>query len=261
MDTLFYGIAGILGLVYGSFLNVVIYRLEHGGSVVWGRSRCPHCSHALEWQDLVPIVSFLVLRGRCRFCSSPISIQYPLVEGAMAFIAILVAQQIEGFSLLSPVAIALFFALFLLFGILFAIFIFDLKYFIIPDSLLIAGIIPAVAFPLLQESFSVFPHLISGLGASLFFWTIWKVSQGKWMGFGDVKLVFLLGLLLGWPLVAVSLFLSFFSGAVVGVSLMVLGKKSLASEVPFAPFLIGSAFASFFWGKYLLDWYLALVLI
>lgn len=256
-----YGIIGMLGLIYGSFLNVVIYRLEHGGSIVWDRSRCPHCSHTLGWQDLVPVISFLVLRGKCRFCSSPISMQYPLVEGVMALIATLIAQQVGIISLLSPVAIALFFALLLLFGILFAIFIFDLKYFIIPDSLLIAGIVPAVAFLFLGGISSMFPHLVSGLGASLFFWAIWKVSQGKWMGFGDVKLVFLLGLLLGWPLVAVSLFLSFFSGAVVGVSLMVLGKKSLASEVPFAPFLIGSAFVSFFWGGYFLDWYLALVLI
>ncbi|MDP4008950.1 MAG: prepilin peptidase [bacterium] len=261
MDVLLYGIVGILGLIYGSFLNVVIYRLEHGGSIVWDRSRCPHCSHTLEWQDLVPVISFLVLRGKCRFCSSPISMQYPLVEGTMALIAILIAQQVGIISLLSPVAIALFFALFLLFGILFAIFILDLKYFIIPDSLLIAGIIPTIAFLSLGRISSVFPHLASGLGASLFFWAIWKVSQGKWMGFGDVKLVFLLGLLLGWPLIAVSLFLSFFSGAVVGVSLMALGKKSLASEVPFAPFLIGSAFVSFFWGGHLLNWYLTLVLV
>lgn len=259
-------IAGTLGLIVGSFLNVVVHRLEHGGSILWDRSKCPFCTHQLAWTDLIPVISFFMLRGRCRYCSSPISLQYPLVEGAMALLAVLVAFHVELVSTLSFGAIGSFLLLFSLSAVFLAILAYDLRHFIIPDVLLVAGGILVVIFLALKAFLGggispILSSLLAGLGASAFFWGIWRVSHGRWMGFGDVKLALLLGLLLGFPLIVVSLFLSFFSGAVVGLSLIALKKKSLASEVPFAPFLISSALVSLFWGELLLDWYLALLLI
>ncbi len=233
---LFYLFIFILGLAVGSFLNCVIYRLETGGSFLRGRSFCPHCKHFLGWPDLIPVLSFLILKGRCRYCHKKISFQYPLVEIATGLLFLLIFNfQFSIFNyLIAPFLVI--------------IFVYDLKHFIIPDEV----IYPAIAIAAICN-FSAWP---SALGAAAFFGAIVLISRGKWMGVGDIKLGFLMGLILGWPNILVALFLAFLIGAIIGVGLIVSGKKTLKSEVPFGPFLVTGTIISLFWGQKIINCYL-----
>jgi len=227
----------ILGLAVGSFLNCVIYRLETGGSFLRGRSFCPHCKHLLGWPDLIPVLSFLILKGRCRYCHQKISPQYPLVELATG-ILFAATLYFTGVELLY----------FIIGGFLVVIFVYDLKHFIIPDKV----IYPAIAIAAICN-FSAWP---SALGAAAFFGAIVLISRGKWMGVGDIKLGFLMGLILGFPNILVALFLAFLIGAIIGVGVIISGKKTLKSEVPFGPFLVTGTIISLFWGQKIINWYL-----
>ncbi len=236
----------IFGLTIGSFLNVVILRLEKKESFLKGRSYCPHCKNTLSWFDLVPVFSFIWLGGKCRNCKKRVSWQYPLVELATATVFLLI------YNLGLPI-----FSMLLLWFIasaLVVIFVYDLRNYIIPDVVLFPAIIAALPYHI-----SVHYLLAAGL-ASGFFLAIFLISRGKWMGFGDVKLAILLGLLLGFPNILAGLFLAFFFGAITGIASIVLNKKGLKSEMPFAPFLIFGTFLAMFWGSNLIEWYLHLFL-
>jgi len=238
----------VLGLVVGSFLNCFVYRLEKKESIK-GRSFCPHCRHQLSWHDLFPIFSFLFLRGKCRHCKKKISWQYPVVEIAVGLIFLLI------FSFQFSIFNTAF--LFYIASSLVIIFIYDLKHYIIPDRVLFPAIIITIIYRLL-ENFPLFLNYFWAVAvASGFFLFIFFISRGRWMGFGDVKLAILMGLLLGLPNVLVALFLAFFFGAVIGVILMVRGKKELKSEIPFGPFLILGTFISLLWGNLIVAWYLS----
>jgi len=150
------------------------------------------------------------------------------------------------------------FFIFIIACFLIIIFVYDLKYYLIPDKI----IYPAIAVTFLYQLFRISDFkllvnpLLSALPASLFFLTIVLVSRGKWMGVGDIKLAFFIGLFLGWPNILVALFLAFFIGAIIGVGLIVTGKKTLKSEVPFGPFLVAGTFMAMFWGQNIINWYL-----
>ena len=241
----------LFGLSVGSFLNCVIYRLEISGSFLKGRSFCPHCKHALSWQDLIPVLSFVLLRGCCRYCNKKISLQYPLVELATALMFISVLWYF------GPV-FELFFLL-LIISCLIVIFVYDLKHYIIPDSMVFSAIIAAFLYQIYSHQLSwdslYFP-LLSAVGASGFFLAIVLFSQGKWMGLGDVKLAFFMGLMLSWPNILLALFSSFLIGAIIGLGLIFNKRKTMKSEVPFGPFLISGTFIAFFWGEPIIEWYL-----
>ena len=246
----FYFVIFLFGLIVGSFLNCVIYRLEKGESFLRGRSYCPNCKHILDWQDLIPLFSFLILKGKCRYCSQKISLQYPLVEIATGLLFLLIFNfQFSIFNYL----IACF---------LIVIFVYDLKHYIIPDKVIYPAIIFALIFNfqfLISNQFSIFNYsILSAIGMAIFFLTIVLISRGKWMGWGDVKMVFFMGLFLGSPKILVALFLAFFIGASVGLILIFLGKKTLKSEVPFGPFLVTGTFLAMFFGERIIDWYLNL---
>jgi len=259
MLNLFNLIVFIFGLAVGSFLNCIIYRLEVAKSFLEGRSYCPYCKHILGWQDLIPIFSFLILRGKCRYCQKPISWQYPLVELATAILFILVINNqlliINFQNLLST----FYFLLSICFLII--IFVYDLKHYIIPDKIIYFAILIAFLYNVLYSYF--IPHTSyfilnttsAAFGAAVFFLAIVLVSKGSWMGVGDVKLAFFMGLFLGFPKILVALFLSFLIGAAIGLGLVTVGKKTLKSEVPFAPFLVTGTFLAMFWGKELINWY------
>jgi leader peptidase (prepilin peptidase) / N-methyltransferase len=266
MDIIFYPAIFIFGLIIGSFLNCVIYRLERGKSFLKGRSYCPECKHVLSPWDLVPLLSFIFLRGRCRYCKKAISWQYPLVEILTALIFLLIFN----FSIPAPelaplahygVALSLVFNLLptgyllLVSSLLIVIFVFDLKHYIIPDGAIYAAIGAAFLYNFLDLK-NLPSFLISGAAASAFFLAIFLISRGKWMGFGDVKLAAFMGLFLGWPNIAAALFLGFFIGAIIGVGLMILKKKKMSSEIPFGPFLITGTFLALFFGTKLIGWYL-----
>jgi prepilin signal peptidase PulO-like enzyme (type II secretory pathway) len=249
----------VFGACVGSFLNCVIYRLESKKSLK-GRSFCPHCKHALSWQDLFPVFSFLFLRGKCRYCHKKISIQYPLVELATGILFVLVFWNlgfVSGFGFRASDFIKLCFMLYIA-SVLIIIFVYDLKHYIIPDKILFPAIIISFAYRVFENFAMLGNYLIAVIIGSGFFFTIWLVSRGKWMGFGDVKLAVLLGLLLGFPNILVGLFLAFFFGAIIGVILMVGQKKGLKSEIPFGPFLITGSFVAIFFGSQIIQWYLSI---
>ncbi len=242
-----------LGLCIGSFLNCVIYRLEKNVSFVKGRSYCPNCKHQLIWLDLVPVFSFLFLGGKCRYCRQKISIEYPIVEIVTSLLFLLIFKY--QFSSINFEGIITILFWWYVASSLVVIFVYDLKYCLIPDSVLF----PAIAITFLYQLFFHF-HLLLNYGLATviapgFFLAIFLVSKGKWMGFGDVKLAILLGLLLGFPNILVGLFLAFFFGAIIGVLLLWLNKKGLKSEIPFAPFLILGTFVALFWGEQIIHWY------
>jgi prepilin signal peptidase PulO-like enzyme (type II secretory pathway) len=242
----------LFGLAVGSFLNCLIYRLETGKSFFKGRSFCPHCQHILGWQDLIPILSFLILKGKCRYCHQKISWQYPLVELATALI----------FPLIFITRINIWTGVYLLIitSFLIIIFVYDLKHYIIPDKV----IYPAIGIAVLYQLFGIWPPtkilwaVGFGILPSVFFLAIILFSHERWMGFGDFKLVVLMGLILGFPNILVALFLAFFLGAIIGMGLVISGKKQLSSEVPFGPFLVTGTFFALFFGKEIINWYLNL---
>ncbi len=266
----------LFGLIIGSFLNAAIYRLSLLDFSFWkslggrNRSYCPRCKHPLAWLDLVPVVSFLLLQGKCRYCHKKISWQYPIVEVATGLLFVLIFKyQFSSISQLSSFNYQSFIALCFMFYVscsMIIIFVYDLKYYLIPDNILFPAI--GVAFIFHLFSGILIGNWILGFGNSIaaaivasgFFLCIYVVSRGAWMGFGDVKLAILLGLLLGWPNILVGLFLSFFFGAIIGVVLMLLSKKGLKSEIPFAPFLIAGTLVAMFWGEKIIYWYFNLFL-
>lgn len=251
----------ILGLAIGSFLNCLIYRLEKEKPIS-GRSFCPNCKQQLKWHDLFPVLSYLTLWGKCRNCKKEISIQYPLVELATALMFVIVFNwqfqilQFNAFQLLN-----LFF-LFYMTASLVAIFVYDLKHFIIPDIILLPAIVITVAHKfVLNPNFHFLTFLYGAALAAGFFLAIYLFSKGRAMGFGDVKLALLMGFLLGLENVLVALFFAFFFGAIISIILMIFYGRKLKSEVPFGPFLITGTFIAFLFGNQIVQWYLNLFLI
>ncbi len=249
----------ILGLIIGSFLNCVIWRLYKEENFIIGKSYCPYCHHDLGFWDLFPVLSFVFLKGKCRYCKGKISFQYPLVELITATIFFLVFIYLG-----SVISLQLFFWLIIM-AFLIGIFIFDLKYFIIPDEITYSAIFLSIIWLVYSffigtiSSHEIILTIISSLGASLFFFLIWFFSKGMAMGFGDVKLALLIGLLLGFPNTIVALFLGFLLGAIIGLAMIFLKKKEFVSEVPFAPFLVVGTIISFFFGNNMINWYLSLM--
>ncbi len=243
----------ILGLFVGSFLNCAVYRIEIKKSFVKGRSFCPYCKHPLSWQDLIPVFSYIFLRGKCRYCKEKISIQYPLVEILTGFLFLLIFLFFKDLIFVG--------FLFLISCFLIIIFIYDLKHLLIPDKVLTIAILITLGhlfifnYPLLIE------HILSAIGASFFFLFLVLVSREKWMGAGDAKLAVLIGLLLGFPGVLISLFLSFLIGAIIGIGLVISQKKGLKAQIPFGPFLILGIYLTLFFGDIIANWYLNLFLL
>jgi leader peptidase (prepilin peptidase)/N-methyltransferase len=244
METAF---AGISGALIGSFLNVVVYRLPIGQSLVKPRSHCPSCNTPVSPRDNVPLLSWLFLKGRCRHCSETISARYPAVEllTAICFVAVVLAQGISA----DLIALIPFTA------VLIAVTFIDLEHKIVPNKIMgpaaIYGVVTAVAFrtDMLPEL------LIAGAGAFIFF-LVAALIHPKGMGMGDVKLAGVMGLYLG-KLVIPALFIAFLVGSVVGVALVVrYGMRSRKVGVPFAPFMALGAFVSMLCGQQLIDFYL-----
>ena len=256
----------IFGLVIGSFLNSVIYRLFKRESL-WGRSYCPYCHHRLAWYDLIPLLSFVLLKGRCRYCHKKISWQYPLVESITGllflFIFISVFPNLQSFLLASTYSLIRLVYLLTIISLLIVIFVYDLKHYIIPDKIVVSGILLILFYRFLNlfkfHSLSAksFVYLvIFSFIISLIFWLIWFFSKGRWMGLGDAKLVFLLSLFLNPGQDLVALFFAFSLGAIIGLILIGLKKKRMKSELPFGPFLITGTFIALFWGEKIIQWYL-----
>lgn len=241
----------IFGLLIGSFLNVVIYRLPELHTILGTRSHCPKCKTILKWYDLIPFFSFILLKTRCRYCTKPISWQYPLVEVGTGLLFLLLYLKF-GFTLYTCY-------LLLVSCFLIVIFVYDLLHYVIPEEMLWPAIILSLIY-LAFNSINQFKLALLGvLIAVAFLGLLYLLGRGKWMGMGDVKLAILLGLLAPFPQVLVVLFVAFVLGSIVGLCLLVLKMKSLKSEIPFGPFLILGLYISIFWGDKILKWYLGII--
>ena len=239
---------GLVGMVVGSFLNVVIDRLPRGESLLFPSSRCDACGRRLSTRDLLPVLSYLMLRGKCRYCSVPISWRLPLVElltgGLFAFLGWRLGPGLELISAL--VYVALFVPIFFI----------DLREGIIPDVIVFPGMALALGLALLEGR--AIPALVGGgVGFGLLL-AIYLLARGG-MGLGDVKLAGLLGLINGWPLVLVALLLAFVSGGLLASVFLALRLKGRKAPIPFGPFLVGGSFVALLWGQGLLDIYLRLL--
>lgn len=244
----------IFGLAVGSFLNSVVYRLETKESIIKTRSYCPYCKKTLSWFELIPLMSFILQRGRCRKCHKKISLQYPLVELTTGILFTLC-----GWYFFPDILHSTFYILVV--SCLIIIFVYDLKHSIIPNEIVYSGIIVAILYRLFRDLGQFLNPLVAALVAGAFFFLIILISRGKWMGMGDVKLAVFMGLVLGWPKILLALFLAFLVGAFVSIILMILKKKTLKSQIPFGPFLALSTIIAIFWGNVLIDWYLNLLLV
>jgi len=242
----------IFGLVVGSFLNVVIYRMRELDTILNTRSHCPECKKEIRWYDLIPFLSFILLKTRCRYCAKPISWQYPLVELATG--AIFVALfYLYGFSwdMLFYVIISMF---------LIVIFVYDLIHSIIPDEMLWPAVIISLLYLAFGGGLGVFKMALMGVAIAVgFLGIIYVLGKGKWMGMGDVKLAVLLGLITPFPYVLLTLFSAFIVGSIIGIILMLTGKKTMKSEIPFGPFLIIGVYISLFFGTEIINWYLGMM--
>lgn len=257
----------IFGAAVGSFLNVIIYRSTIGESWVSGRSHCEKCKKQIAWYDNIPLLSYFLLGGKCRHCKKSLSLSHPVIEGITG--ALFVWWYFAGFlffKLTQQPFVVLQPLFWLAVGlILLVILVVDLKEMIIPDTavallfvLVILYRVGLVAFNVMQAE-DLLLSLISMIGAGIFFFLLWFLTQGKGMGFGDVKLALPLGLLLGWPQVLVWLFASFLIGAVVGVTLLLFHKVKMKQAVPFGPFLVIGTLVSLIWGDQLFSWYVTLI--
>lgn len=241
----------VVGLSIGSFLNVVIYRIDNIKTILTDRSRCPKCKTVLKFIDLVPFISFLLLQGKCRYCKKAISYQYPVVELATAFVFLLL-WHFYGCSWSW-----LFYAT--IYSLLIIVFVYDLMYQLIIEGIIWIALTIALLGGWYFGEFSIIDMMLGGVVSAFVPATLVAISNGKWMGAGDIKLALLLGLFLGYPKAIVLLLLSFIIGSIAGLILIALKRKKLKDNLPFAPFLIFSSLITLFWGEYLIRWYLGYV--
>jgi len=240
----------VLGLIIGSFINAVVYRLNAVESL-WERSHCPKCKKQIRWKDNIPLLSFLFLSAKCRDCGEKISPSYPLTEFFTGISFALIGKYffvLDGVSTYLPTLFYL-----VIISLLIIIFVYDLKYMEIPMLIIWISVGIAVAYYLAIDwkafenatsvfSLNIFSGMLAGISAFMFFFLLAYFSDETWMGYGDAYVGFLVGLLVGWPEILVSLMLSFSIGALFGINLILFKKKTMKSQVPFAPFLVIGAF-------------------
>ena len=245
-------VLSILGLSVGSFLNVCVHRVPLGESLVRPGSRCPHCGYALRWFDNVPLVSYALLRGRCRRCREPISIRYPALE--LATLAVFIVHgAVFGWGALLVVRLVFACAMIVLFAI-------DLEHHLLPDVITLPGIVAGLA-----ASVALPPGIVDALLGILIgggvLWAIgevyFRVSGQEGMGGGDVKMLAMIGAFLGWKLVLVTLVLSSVAGSLIGILVMALKRGGMKYALPYGTFLALGALAASLAGDRLIRWYMS----
>ncbi len=248
-----------IGLIFGSFLNSYIYRQDHPTKK--RRSFCPNCAHKLSFLDLIPIFSFIFLKGRCRYCNLPISWQYPLVELTTGLLFLAFFVFINPRPEKAPFDFITLIYYWLLSLLLIIIAVYDIKNFIVLDNVLFLAIAITFLYIIVwsfytKDNFIFLNSTLTALFSASFFFVIYFFSKGKWLGFGDVKLAFLIGLSVGFPNILVGLFFAFLVGAIISLGFVLFRKKGLKSQIPFAPFLIAGQLFAIFFGKESIDLYL-----
>ena len=245
--TLYLVLAGIFGLIVGSFLNVVVLRMRTGRGI-GGRSSCGSCGKTLSWHELIPVMSFIIQKGRCRSCGVRISWQYPLVELVTGLLFALSVWKAFSVGVLIPLHAV---HLMLIMSALVVLVVYDIRHTIIPDPYVYLFAVLALVYGYMPYAFVVGSPLwypvVSGVLVAAPFGLLWLVSGGRWMGFGDAKLSLGIGAMLGMLGGLSAIIWAFWIGALISLFIMVLSKTRLRrgsggltmkSEVPFAPFLI-----------------------
>lgn len=236
----------VSGLVIGSFLNVCIYRIPRNESIVIPASHCPGCGNNLAPRDLAPLFSYLLLKGKCRYCGAPIHWRYPLVEliTGLLFVALYCLLGLN-LLLLKYLLLACF---------LVAISFIDLEHYIIPNELVIAMLGTGIVMDLLTREFGLVSILLGMFVPFATLTALALISRGG-MGGGDIKLAGVTGLFLGWPQSIVALILSFFIAGIAGLIMLALKVKKRKDPIPFGPYYAVGILISVFWGKTLLELY------
>ena len=243
----------IIGLIFGSFLNVLIFRFPDFKDLFFGRSKCQNCKKEIVFFDLIPILSFIFLVGRCRFCRKRISFIYPLVEASTGVLFLLLYLHFGlSYSLILYLALA---------SISILIFVYDIKYLEIPEFFSWLLLIVAILSAAMAPNFSISNFLFGGLIGGGVLGILVGISDERWMGSGDIKIGLAFGLLLGLEKSILFLFLSFVVGAFFGVILLAIKRGKAKHEIAFAPFLIIAAFLAILWGEELVNFYLKFVII
>ncbi|PIR59306.1 MAG: prepilin peptidase [Candidatus Pacebacteria bacterium CG10_big_fil_rev_8_21_14_0_10_56_10] len=257
----------VLGAAVGSFLNVVVHRTLAGEDWSGSRSRCDHCGRQIAWYDNIPLLSFVALGGRCRHCRQPISLSHLVFEMLTGllfvwwYLAGFVFFQLTQapFQVLQPL-------FWLIVGVLLLIIaVTDALFLIIPDAAVMGLFMLTVLYRVVLVSFGIMRPLDLALSvaattaAAALFWLLWRLTRGRGLGLGDVKLVVPIGLLVGWPQLTVALLAAFVTGALVGVGLIGLGKRRLGQVIPFGPFLVAGTLVALTAGGSIIRWYLSLL--
>lgn len=250
-------ISVITGLLVGSFLNVVIDRGGRGESLR-GRSRCESCRKTLSTIELVPVVSFLILRGACRSCGTPLSWQYPLVELGGGILFGISAYTLAALVPLDTVFPFYLIGSFFILGAGVVILVADLKYYAIPNGAVLILFLAGLGTTILRlAEHASYEHMLldagGALAVSLILASLWFFSEGRWLGLGDAKLMGALALLLGFPVSIALFFFSFWLGSLGGLVLLLLKRKRLRDRMPFGPFILLGAVTAYFWGEQFLQ--------
>lgn len=244
----------VFGLVWGSFLNVVIYRLPRGLSIIRPPSSCPHCGQQIKFYENIPIFSYLFLRGKCGTCRSKISPVYPLVEALTAFCFLLVHAQ---YSLSSH-----FFVFSLFASALIVLGFIDFEHQVLPDEITLPGVVLALIYTFFRDDLSLIQALVgAGVGAGfllLVYAVYYLLRKKEGLGLGDVTMMLMVGAFLGWRQTLLTLILASIGGALVGIFVIIFKKKNLQHALPFGTFLAPAAFVALLYGRPIIDAYLSL---
>ena len=258
-------LAALLGLAFGSFLNVCIWRIPRRESIVNPPSHCPQCGRLIRTFDNIPVLSYVLLRGRCRDCGKPISLRYPLVEGltGVLFVAAYARFGFEWMTVKAMVLVCLLVATALI----------DLDHQVIPFRLSVSGLVLGLAGGFLPPPTLGDAALGAVVGGGFigFAWLLWRyvlaglfrrfgVNQKEGMGGGDLPYAAMIGAFLGLRSTVVALFASILAGVIIGLLLRALGRTRRGQQIPFGPFLAVGALVGLFFGRAIFDWYLALAL-
>ncbi|PJA32902.1 MAG: prepilin peptidase [Zetaproteobacteria bacterium CG_4_9_14_3_um_filter_53_7] len=243
-------LAVVVGMIFGSFANVCVHRIPQGESIAFPGSHCPKCNHAIAFYDNIPLISWLLLGGRCRHCQAAISWRYPLLELLMGLSWGLLAWH-YGPTLMLLEALCLFFLLWILTFI-------DLETFLLPNVLTFPGIALGLAFAWLFGDWQ--DALIGAIAGYAVLWLVarlfLKMTGQEGMGYGDFKLLAMLGAFMGWQALPFIIFSSSVAGSVIGAVMLKLSGRGLRSEIPFGPYLAVAGMCWYVWHEQILDWYL-----
>lgn len=258
----------LLGLAFGSFITAFTWRLHEKKDFVAGRSECESCGHVLSVLDLLPVISWVFLRGRCRYCKKRISWANPLLELSMA-VLFLLSYIFWPYSFDQWQALAAFAIWLVYLVLLMSLVVYDLRWMLLPNAvvfpLIALGLIDAALVVSLQGSISLAAYLSHiALGACAlggFYWVLYEVSKGRWVGFGDVKLGVFMGIVLGWQQALMVLFAANVIGLVVILPALMMGKLGMKTRLPFGPFLIAGFIIVGLFGNKIINWYISALIV